>query len=77
MLAVSNEYIEAKEDEIARLITASEHVDKLRALADTLHRRGFVTTAYYRDLRDSLTFIDGALLTGKMNTAQLRNMRGQ
>jgi hypothetical protein len=77
MLAISNEYVEAKEDEIARLIVAGEHVDKLRSLAETLRRRGMITSAYYQDVRDTLTFIDGALLVGKQNTAALRNMRTQ
>lgn len=77
MLAVSNEYIEAREDEIARFIIAAEHVDKLRGLAEQLRQRGMVSTQYYLDLRDTLTFIDGALLIGKSNTAQLRNMRTQ
>lgn len=75
MLAISNEYIETKEDEIARLIVAGEHVDKLRGLAETLRRRGMITSAYYQDMRDTLTFIDGALLVGKQNTATLRNAR--
>lgn len=73
MLPVSNEYIEEREDEIARFITASEHVDKLRALAERLARRNMLTTAYYYDVRDTLTFIDGVLLIGKTNTAMLRN----
>lgn len=77
MLSVSNEYIETREDEIARFITAGEHVDKLRALAEKLMRRNMLTTAYYHDVRDTLTYIDGALLVGKINTATLRNARRQ
>lgn len=77
MLAVHDEFIEVREDEIARLITAGEHVDKLRGLADMLRKRGYITTAYFHDMRDSLTFIDGALLVGKTNTAMLRNARRQ
>jgi hypothetical protein len=66
------EEIEYREDEISRFITACEHVDRLRQLADILHRRNLVTPAYYHDVRDSITYIDGALLLGKQNTATLR-----
>lgn len=75
MLPASNEYIEVREDEIARFITASEHVDKLRALAERLLARSMISTAYFHDMRDTLTYIDGALLLGKQNTAMLRNAR--
>lgn len=77
MQVISDEYIEVREDEIARLITASEHVDKLRTLAELLRKRGMITVSYYNDLRDTLTYIDGALLIGKQNTATLRNGRRQ
>lgn len=71
---VSSEWVQEREDEIARLISAKdEHLDHLRQLAELLHRRQFVTDSYYRDLRDSLDCIAGALLIGKRNTAQLRN----
>lgn len=71
---VSSEWVQEREDEIARLISAKdEHLDQLRQLADLLRRRQFVTESYYRDLRDSLDYIAGALLVGKRNTATLRN----
>jgi hypothetical protein len=70
---VSIEWIEAKEDEIARMIIASEQVQKLRTLAGMLRSRGMVSNAYYHDMLDSLDYIAGALQTGKRNTAQLRN----
>lgn len=71
---VSSEWVQEREDEIARLIAAKdEHLDALRDLADLLRRRQFVTDAYYHDLRDSLDYIAGALLIGKRNTATLRN----
>ena len=63
---VSSEWVQEREDEIARLISAKdEHLDQLRQLADLLRRRQFVTESYYRDLRDSLDYIAG--------TATLRN----
>ena len=71
---VSSEWVQEREDEIARLIAAKdEHLDNLRQLAELLRRRQFVTETYYRDLRDSLDYIAGALLIGKRNTAALRN----
>lgn len=71
---VSSEWVQDREDELARLISAKdEHLDQLRQLADLLRRRQFVTESYYRDLRDSLDYIAGALLVGKRNTATLRN----
>ena len=71
---ISSEWVQEREDEIARLISAKdEHLDNLRQLADLLRKRRFVTDAYYRDLRDSLDYIAGALLIGKRNTAALRN----
>lgn len=71
--SVSTEWIEALGDEIAQMLTAGDHVDRLRALASLLRRRDIITDAYYRDMRDSLDFIAAALLIGKRNTARLRN----
>jgi hypothetical protein len=70
----SSEWIAAREDEIAQLITAREHVDSIRRLLELLHRRRMISDAYYEDARDSLDYIAAALLTGKKNTALLRNM---
>lgn len=70
----SSEWIAAREDEIAQLITAREHVDIIRRLFELLHRRRMISDAYYEDARDSLDYIEAALLTGKKNTALLRNM---
>lgn len=70
---VSTDWIQTREDEIARLTTAKdEHLDRIRDLAALLRRRRFITEPYYRDLRDSLDFIACALLLGKRNTARLR-----
>lgn len=70
---VSIEWIEAREDELARLITANEHIERFRVLAAMLHKRGIVTNSYFHDMLDSLDFIAAALQTGKRNTAKLRN----
>jgi hypothetical protein len=70
---VSVEWVEAREDELARLIIANEQVGKLRALANILRERGVVTPSYYHDMLDSLDYIAAALQTGKRNTAKLRN----
>ena len=71
---ISSAWVQDREDEIARLICAKdEHLDHLRQLAELLHQRRFVSDAYYRDVRDSLDYIAGALLIGKRNTAVLRN----
>lgn len=75
--AVSIEWIEAKEDEIAHMIIANEHVGKLRVLADKLRERGMVSTAYYHDMLDSLDYIAAALKMGKKNTGLLRNGGGR
>jgi hypothetical protein len=75
MATVSNEYIEAREDELARFITASELVDNLRRCAEVLYKRDRITPALYHDMRDTITYIDGTLLIGKQNTATLRNSR--
>lgn len=75
MSGVSAEWIGAREDEIAILITAGDHLDKLRQLAAILHRRALVSDAYYLDIRDSITYIGNAVLIGKRNTACLRNGR--
>jgi hypothetical protein len=73
--AIANEYIEACEDKIARMITASEQVSSIRQAFKVLHKRQKVTTAFYNDACDSLTFIDSALLDGKQAIATLRNAR--
>jgi hypothetical protein len=75
MEGCSTEYIEAQEDRIARMITASHQVDGLRKFFEVLHKRQKITTAVYDDARDSLTFIDGALLDGKQAIVTLRNAR--
>lgn len=75
--AVSNEFIEAREDEMAQLITASEGMDKLRRVATVLHKRQMITTPYYIDMRDTIDQATSALLIGRRNTATLRNSRRQ
>lgn len=70
---VSTEWLETLEDEIAHMVTARDHVDSLRRLGELLHRRHMISAAYYGDMRDSLDYIAAALLTGKHNTARLRN----
>jgi len=72
-LGVSSEWLETLEDEIAHMVTARDHLDKVRNLGDLLRRRDLISQAYYADLRDSLDYIAAALLTGKHNTARLRN----
>lgn len=72
-LGVSSEWLEEREDEIAQMLTARDHVERLRWLGELLRRRNLITSAYYRDLRDSLDYIAAALLIGKHNTARLRN----
>lgn len=70
---VSSDWIQERENEIARLIAAKdEHLDRIRDLADILRRRRFITERYYHELRDTLDFIACALLIGKRNTARLR-----
>lgn len=75
MNGVSTEWIEAREDEIAHMITATEHVDRLRQLARMLRERDWITNAYYLDILDSCDYIAVALQHGKRNTAALRNGR--
>lgn len=70
---VSTEWLEGREDEIATFLIARDQVDALRRLLDLLHRRQMLTDAYYQDARDALDYIAAALLTGKKNTALLRN----
>jgi hypothetical protein len=70
---VSTEWIEDREDEIAEFLIARDQVDSLRRLLDLLHQRQMITDGYYQDARDSLDYIAAALLTGKRNTALLRN----
>jgi hypothetical protein len=72
-VGVSTEWIEDREDEIAEFLIARDQVDSLRRLLDLLHQRQMITNAYYQDARDSLDYIAAALLTGKRNTALLRN----
>lgn len=74
---VSLEWIEQKEDEIARMITAAEQVDELRIVARLLLERGFVTQAHYNRLRAALDGIATALQMGKHNTSTLRNSAGR
>ena len=71
---ISSDWIASREDEIAHFLTARDHVDALRRLIDLLHRRKMITDAYYHDACDSVDYITCVLLTGKKNTALLRNM---
>ena len=70
---ISTDWIENREDEIAAFLIARDQVDALRRLLNLLHRRHMITDAYYQDARDALDCIAAALLTGKKNTALLRN----
>lgn len=67
------DYLEAREDELARFITAHEHMDKLREMGRVLCKRQMITELYYRDLQDTLSYVDSTLMIGKHNTAILRN----
>lgn len=71
---VSTDWLEAREDEIAQFLTARDQADSLQRLLDVLHRRKMISDAYYEDARDALDDITCALLTGKKNTARLRNL---
>jgi hypothetical protein len=73
-LGVSTEWLETREDEIARILTAREHVERIRALGRVLAQRRAITPAYAADLNDSLDYIVAALLIGKRNTATLRGV---
>lgn len=75
MQVTSNEYIETREDEIAQMIIALEHLDRLRRLAEILYKKDSISTAYYRDMRDSVEYIANTVRMGKHNTAALRNGR--
>jgi len=70
---VSVEWIEAREDELAHMITANEHVQRLRVLAPLLLAKGWINQTYYHDMLDSLDYIADALRVGKRNTGKLRN----
>lgn len=69
----SSEFVQRCEDEMAMLITACDHVDRLRTFGVVLQQRGMVTPATYRDYRDSCDCIAHALMLGRHNTARLRN----
>jgi hypothetical protein len=69
---VSSEWTQAREDEIARFLTAREQVERLRTLGNVLALRHSITPAYHADYDDTLDFILAALLVGKRNTAMLR-----
>ncbi|GIV73511.1 hypothetical protein [Caldilinea sp.] len=72
---VSSDWVAEREDEIARFITARDHLDRLQRLMELLHSRRMITDAYYQDVRDSLDYIAAMLLVGKRNTARLRNAK--
>jgi hypothetical protein len=74
---VSLEWIETKEDEIAKMVSAAESVDELRRLAGMLLERGFITRPHHDKLRGVLDDIATALQMGKRNTAMLRNEGGR
>lgn len=76
MPAVSVEYIEAREDEIARMLTAIDDLDEVRHVLRYLHKKQMMKDQLYRELRHRLDRIADALATGKHNTAQLRNTGG-
>lgn len=77
MNGVSTEYIEAREDEIARMLTAGDDVDELRHVLRLMRKRGLITPALYDECKERLDRIAGALLQGKHNTATLRNGGGR
>jgi hypothetical protein len=72
-MGVSTEWVEEREDEMARLINACDQLDRLRTLGHVLYQREMVTESYYRDYRDSLDCIASALTIARRNTAILRN----
>lgn len=75
MEGCSEEYIGVQEDRIARMVTASEQVSAIRNAIKVLRDREKITTGFYLDACDSLTYIDAALLDGKQAIATLRNKR--
>lgn len=72
---VSIEWIEAKEDEIARMLTAIDDVEEVRHILRLLYKRGGMTQPVYEHTVAALTRISSALQSGKSNTAALRNGR--
>lgn len=69
---VSVEFVEDREDEMALLITAADHIDRLRVFAQIMYQRQFVERDYYRDIRDSLDLIAAGNRIGRRNTAVRR-----
>lgn len=72
---VSVEWVEAKEDEIARIITAQEHVRRMRRFVEVMAESQFIMPDYEQRAHDSLDYVAEVLLTAKRNTAQLRRMQ--
>lgn len=73
MNAVSVEYIEAREDEIAEMLNAIEDVDEIRHTFRLMNDNNMLMPGLYKDLRERLGRIESALATGKRNTGTLRN----
>lgn len=71
---ISTEWLEAREDDIAQILTAQEHVRRMRRMVEVLTERQMITWQYALDAYDSLDYIGGALLVGKINTAKLRKV---
>lgn len=62
-------------DDLETFTKAQDAMERLRLQCMELRDANVIDCAYYDDVRDTLTYIDGALLTGKTNTAMLRNAR--
>lgn len=76
MAAISVEYVEAREDEIAAMLTAGDDVDEVRHLLRQMYKRQMISQPLYRETLGRLDRIAAAILTGKRNTATLRNRGG-
>ncbi len=67
------EFREAREDEIAAFLEAMARVRRLHTLNGILLKRNFIDADYHKEMRETLDYIDEMLMTGKHNTARLRN----
>jgi hypothetical protein len=67
------EYIQAREDEIARMITAIEQVELIRQVFTIMQRDGSITDAEFEESTKAIDFIVETLRVSKTATATLRN----
>lgn len=64
--------IRCAEDDMAVLMNAGDCVDQLRVRDQVMYQRRKMTAATYRDSRDLLDYIAGALMIGRKAVGQLR-----